>query len=63
MDQPEIKKTCIPIFSNRLAGELMSKNFVLIDLKKNVRQPERNVYFFVDSPQIQAEISRYKAQV
>jgi hypothetical protein len=54
------KSACIPVYSNRLAGVLMSKGYVLINMKPNTRQAERNVFYFVDSPQLQAEISNYK---
>jgi len=65
MNQPDInnKAVCIPVYSNRLAGVLMAKGYVLQDMKPNTRQQGRNVFYFVDTPQIQEEISRYKAEV
>jgi len=57
------KIVCIPVYSNRLAGELMAKGFVLQDMKPNLRQPNRNVFYFVDSISLQNEIAKYTAKV
>ena len=57
------KSVCIPVYSNRLAGVLMAKGYVLQDMKPNTRQRERNVFYFVDSPQIKKEIQDYKDKV
>ena len=57
------KSQCIPVYSNKLAGTLMSKGFVLMDMKPNTRQHGRNVFYFVDSDPLQKEIANYTATV
>ena len=40
------KTTCCPVYNQRLAGYLMLQGFVLVELAKNNRYPDKNVFFF-----------------
>lgn len=47
------------IFSQRLAGYLMQRGFVLLDMRKNMDQSNKNVYMFNDSNKLRAAIFDY----
>lgn len=48
------------IYSQRLAGMLMQKGFVLVGMEKNEKsQSGRNVFFFKNSPELEAAIYEY----
>ena len=57
-NEPTNKK--MPIFSQRLAGYLMQHGFVLMNMAPNQKQPDRNVFYFVDSAELEAKIAEYK---
>ncbi|WP_047152169.1 DUF5659 domain-containing protein [Aneurinibacillus tyrosinisolvens] len=48
--QPELSNLIIK--NMRLAGKLMSRGFVLLDIQKNVDGTPRNGYVFRNSPEI-----------
>lgn len=50
----------ITIFSQRLAGSLMMKGFVLIGMRPDEHNTRRNVFIFNDSEQLQQAIAEYK---
>lgn len=50
----------ITIFSQKMAGYLMQKGFVLVDIGKNVNQPRKNVFFFNHSVAIDEAMADYK---
>lgn len=50
----------LPIFSQRLAGYLMYKGFVLGNMRPDYKGSGKNVFFFMKSNQILDEIKNYK---
>ena len=52
----------MPVYTMRLAGYLMQQGFVLLDMKKNYKYPERNVFYFGNTPEIQEKISSYNKE-
>lgn len=50
------------IFSMKLAGLLMQKGFVLVEMKPNTNGNGKNVFYFNDSPELERVVSAYKAQ-
>ncbi len=55
----EEKKKVKAIFTQKLAGYLMQRGFVLIDMKPNRKNPKRNDFLFGDSPELQQAIMDY----
>jgi len=54
----------VAIFSQKLAGWLMQRGFVLVGMEKSkISGAGRNVFFFKNSPEINAQIECYKAQL
>lgn len=53
-----IKKT-IGIYSMKLAGLAMARGFVLLSMERHTDGSGRNVFFFNDSPELQAFIAEY----
>ncbi len=54
----EIKN--ITIFNQRMAGYLMQKGYVLIDMQPDMKNGSRkNVFFFRDTPQLRQSMSDY----
>ena len=49
------------IYNQSLAGFLMMRRFVLINMRPDNQGRGRNVFFFVDSPELQKAINEYKA--
>ena len=47
------------IFSMRLAGYLMQRGFVLIEMRKNLDQTNRNVFLFKASEELKKAIDDY----
>ena len=47
------------IFSQRLAGYLMMRGFVLIDIRKNENGSGKNVFYFKDSIELSAAMKEY----
>ena len=53
----------IVIFNQRLAGYLMQKGYVLLDMRPDVKSARRkNVFIFRDTPQIEESIRDYLNQ-
>lgn len=50
----------ITIFSQKLAGYLMFRGFVLVDMDENRNQAGKHVFYFNDSADLQAAITDYK---
>lgn len=50
------------IFSMKLAGILMQKGFVLVEMRPNTNGNGKNVFYFNDSPDLEKAVSEYKAQ-
>ncbi|WP_414694919.1 DUF5659 domain-containing protein [Paenibacillus sp.] len=46
----------------RLAGYLMQRGFVLLDMRPNPEVPHRNVFIFRESSDIKAAISEFKRE-
>lgn len=58
MDEYEMKM----IRSQRLAGTLMIKGFVLVGMERDkTSNSGRNVFFFNESPELEAAINEYAA--
>ena len=54
----EIKN--ITIFNQRMAGYLMQKGYVLIDMRPDMKSRSRkNVFFFKDTQQLRKSMSDY----
>lgn len=58
MDKPKMKT----IFSMKLAGTLMIKGFVLVDMKPNTNGNGKNVFYFNDSPELEECITKYSSE-
>lgn len=50
----------ITIFSQKLAGYLMMRSFVLVGMRPNKNNTGKNVFFFNDTPDLQMAIKEYK---
>lgn len=50
------------IFSMKLAGILMQKGFVLVDMCPNTDKSGKNVFYFNDSPDLERIIEEYKSR-
>lgn len=50
------------IFSQKLAGILMQKGFVLVEMRPNTNGNGKNVFYFNDSPEIEKVIVEYKSR-
>lgn len=50
------------IFSMKLAGLLMQKGFVLVEMRPNTNGNGKNVFYFNDSPELEKVINEYKAR-
>ena len=48
------------IFKQQLAGYLMMRGFVLINIRKNEDNSGRNVFYFKDSDELRKAIIEYK---
>jgi len=48
------------IFSMRLAGELMAQGFHMINMRPDIHDPNKKVYIFNNSSDLQNAIYRYK---
>lgn len=53
----------IVIFSQRMAGYLMQKGYVLLEMRPDVKSSSRkNIFLFKDTPQIRQSMSDYLNQ-
>lgn len=50
------------VFSLRIANELVSKGFKVINTGINIKNPQYKVFFFEDTNELRAEIERLSAQ-
>ena len=50
------------IFSQKLAGILMQKGFVLVEMRPNTNGNGKNVFYFNDSPELEKVIVEYKSR-
>lgn len=57
----EIKKNKI-IYNQKMAGYLMQRGFVLIDMQPDLKKTGRNVFFFNDTPQLKSAIDEYMSR-
>ena len=57
----EIKKNKI-IYNQKMAGYLMQRGFVLIDMQPDLKKTGRNVFFFKDTPQLKSAIDEYMSR-
>ena len=56
----ENEKLNCTIFSQRLAGQLMTKGYPLLGLGKDPADENKHVFFFRNTDKIKAEIENYK---
>ena len=49
------------IFSQKLAGILMQKGFVLVEMRPNTNGNGKNVFYFNDSDELKLAMEEYKA--
>jgi DNA-binding transcriptional regulator of glucitol operon len=54
------KENTIVILQQRMAGWLMFNRFNKIDEKLDLKNPNRNIYIFKDSPRLQECINKYQ---
>ena len=47
------------IYSQRMAGYLMQRGFVLINMREDLQHPRRNVFFFKESPELSDAIGDF----
>lgn len=52
----------LTIYSQKLAGYLMLRGFVLIDMQEDIKPTGRNVFLFKNTPQLQSAIDEYKSR-
>lgn len=53
----------IVIFNQRMAGYLMQKGYVLMDMRPDVKSSSRkNIFLFKDTPQLRQSMSDYLNQ-
>ena len=57
----EIKKNKIS-YKQKMAGYLMQRGFVLIDMQPDLKKTGRNVFFFNDTPQLKSAIDEYMSR-
>ena len=57
MNEKKIK--CKTIFSQKLAGYLLMRGFVLAESRKDYKNPERNLFFFFDFFELMEAITDY----
>lgn len=50
------------IFSQRLAGYLMLRGFVLMDMRRDVKDGKKNVFYFKNSPELRGAIDEYDSK-
>ncbi|WP_448784310.1 DUF5659 domain-containing protein [Blautia sp.] len=53
------KVNCKAIFSQRLAGYLLMKGFVLAESRKDYKNPEKNIFFFYESAELLNAMTEY----
>lgn len=53
------QKKCIPIYSQKLCGILLTKGFVLQGVAANQKLPGKNVFYFNESDSLKSEIENY----
>lgn len=51
--------TCFAVFSQRLAGMLMVKGFVLVEIADNYNQSGRHVFYFKDSELLRSLVKEF----
>lgn len=56
------KRKMKTVYSMKLAGLLMQKGFVLVDMRPNDNGSGKNVFYFNESPELERVIEVYKAQ-
>jgi hypothetical protein len=49
----------VPIFSQKLCGELLTKGFVLQGTAPNNKSPNKSVFYFKDSEALRCVMSEY----
>ena len=59
MYQKERKKD-LPVFSQRVAANLMLMGFKMYNISKNTKFPEKNVFYFRDCPDVRQAIEQIK---
>lgn len=50
------------VFNQKMAGYLMQKGFVLIDMRPDLKNTRRNVFLFNDTPQLKSAIDEYMSR-
>lgn len=53
------KKKMTTVFNQKLCGYLLMKGFVLVGMAKNKYCPDKNVFFFNNSEELQASIDEF----
>ncbi len=48
-----------PVYKQKLAGALMQAGFVLVAIAPNYKDPNRNVFYFRDTPEIKQTIKTF----
>lgn len=59
MNSTNKHETAKPIFSQRLAGFLMFNGHRLVDIKKNLSNPKKNVFYFFETAELNKLIEDY----
>ena len=45
---------CVAIFSQRLAGYLLMRGFVMAESRKDYQKPDKNIFFFYESKELRS---------
>lgn len=59
MNNTKKHETAKPIFSQQLAGFLMFNGQRLVDIKKNLTNPKKNVFYFFETAELNELIEIY----
>lgn len=59
MNNTQKHETAKPIFSQRLAGFLMFNGHRLVDIKRNLNNPKKNVFYFFETDELNELIEDY----
>lgn len=57
-----IDKKNFIVFNQRMAGYLMQRGFVLIDMQPDLKKTGRNIFLFNDTPQLKSAIDDYMSR-
>lgn len=57
----DIKSSTLVIVSSRMAGWLMFNRFHLVNIKDDIKDANRKIYLFKDTPEIHSCMDKYSS--